>query len=479
MKWLPTRYTKPLSENFPSSGDTVIGIAEAFIRLPERNNDKLVLTEWQKWLIRSVLERYPKDHPDPEKAGRLRYKQVVISIPRKNGKSLLGSLFALYGLIAHESGAEVISVASSADQANIVYRNVLNQILNSKYLKPRFKKATEGRGIYTSDGTGRYIVMGNRATSAQGMHPSMVIFDELHVGKADLWTAMALGSATRLDGIVLGITTAGDDNSELLNNLYAKGDIAMTGNPDLERFGFFVWEAPEGCSLDDREAVEKANPNLVEGLLQWTNVKTELATMPESDARRYRLNQFVPSSDTWIPNGLWQALEHGEVDKTKPVCIAVDRTMSWDHASIMVGQKTEDGYATELVASISRPDKKKLLDVCLQLASSHQAVFAIDGYINAELAFELKQRGINVLQMSLKDHVQASNMVFANIINSKIKHSHDPLVTNQITNGVRKNVGDSWRITRKDSITDMDAAIATVMCIWGSDQEVFAQPMVH
>ncbi len=88
--------------------------------------------------------------------------------------------------------------------------------------------------------------MGNRATSAQGMHPSMVIFDELHVGKADLWTAMALGSATRLDGIVLGITTAGDDNSELLNNLYAKGDIAMTGNPDLERFGFFVWEAPEG-----------------------------------------------------------------------------------------------------------------------------------------------------------------------------------------------------------------------------------------
>ena len=128
MKWLPTRYTKPLSEDFPSSGDTVIGIAEAFIRLPERNNDKLVLTEWQKWLIRSVLERYPKDHPDPEKAGRLRYKQVVISIPRKNGKSLLGSLFALYGLIAHESGAEVISVASSADQANIVYRNVLNQI---------------------------------------------------------------------------------------------------------------------------------------------------------------------------------------------------------------------------------------------------------------------------------------------------------------------------------------------------------------
>jgi len=479
MKWLPTRFTKPLSEDFPSSGDTVIGIAETFIRIPERKNEKLVLTDWQKWLIRAVLERYPKEHSDPEKAGRLRYKQVVISIPRKNGKSLLGSLFALYGLIAHEDGAEVISVASSTDQANIVYRSVLNQILNSKYLKPRFKKATEGRGIYTADGTGRYIVMGNRATSAQGMHPSMVIFDELHVGKPDLWTAMALGSATRNDGIVIGITTAGDDNSDLLNNLYAKGQLAIDGHPDLERFGFFVWEAPAGCKLNDRQAVETANPNLVQGLLQWTNVETELATMPENDARRYRLNQFVASSDNWIPSGLWEGLENGEVDKTKPVCIALDRTISWDHATVVVAQKTEDGYVTELVADIARPDKQKIIEVCTKLASKHQAIFAIDGYINAEIAFELKQRGINVIQMSLKDHVQASNMVFANIVNRKIKHSHDPLITKQIINGVRKNIGDSWRLTRKDSITDMDGAIATVMAILGSDQEIFKQPMVH
>ena len=479
MKWLPTRYTLPLTNDFPSDGNIVIGLAEAFIHIPERNNQKLVLTEWQKWLIRSVLERYPSDYPDLEKAGRLRYKQVVISIPRKNGKSLLGSLFALYGLIAHESGAEVISVASSADQANIVYRNVLNQILNSKYLRPRFKKATEGRGIYTADGTGRYIVMGNRATTAQGMHPSMVIFDELHVGKSDLWSAMALGSATRNDGIVIGITTAGDDNSELLLNLYAKGQLAIDKNPELERFGFFLWEAPANCSLTDKDAIASANPNLVEGLLHWTNVQTEIATMPETDARRYRLNQFVASSNSWIPAGMWEGLEVGEVDKSKPVVIAIDRTHSWDHASIIVGQKVEETYYTELIASIARPDKKKIIDMCLKLANSYQALFIIDGYINAEIAFELKQRGVKVLQMSLKDHVQASNMVFANIVNKRIKHSHDPLVTAQIIKGVRKNIGETWRLSKKDSLTDMDSAVATVMAIWGSDQELFQQPMVY
>ena len=478
-KWLPSRFTPPLSEDFPTAGNTVIQIAETFVRIPERQNEKLKLAEWQKWLLRSILEKYPVNHPDPEKAGRLRYKQVVISIPRKNGKSLLGSILALYGLLAHESGAEVISVASSKDQANIVYRTVLNQILNSPYLKPRFRKTTEFRGIYTSDMTGRYIVMGNRASSAQGSHPSMVIFDELHVGNPDLWTAMNLGSATRKDGIVIGITTAGDDSSLLLNSLYGKGELAIAGNAELERFGFFCWEAPTECALDDRAAVESANPNLVEGLLSWTNIQTELATMPEVDARRYRLNQFVAASNSWLPAGLWQALPHGEVDKTQPVCIAVERTQTWDQASICVAQKTDKGYVTELVANLSRTDKGQLLNLCLKLAGMHQAIFVMDGYLNSELAFELKNRGVNALNMSIKDQVSASNMVFANIVSGKIAHSHDPIITNQMAHAVRKNVGDSWRISRKDSLKDIDGAMATVMAIWGSDQNWNKEPMVH
>ena len=95
-KWLPTRYTKPLSEDFPTSGGVVIGLAEKFMSIPEQGYKPLVLTEWQKWLINSALERYPSNHSDPEKAGRLRYKQVVISMPRKQGKTLLGSLFTLF-----------------------------------------------------------------------------------------------------------------------------------------------------------------------------------------------------------------------------------------------------------------------------------------------------------------------------------------------------------------------------------------------
>ena len=477
-KWLPTRYTKPLSEDFPTSGGVVIGLAEKFMSIPEQGYKPLVLTEWQKWLINSALERYPSNHPDPEKAGRLRYKQVVISMPRKQGKTLLGSLFALWGLLAHEDAPEVISVASTSEQARLVYKQVLQQISNNAYLKPRFKKMTEFKGIFTANGDGRYVVMPNRPNSAQGLHPSLVIFDELHVSNKDLWTAMALGSATRKDGLLIGITTAGDDSSDLLLNLYDTGEVAIESPKEMERFGFFVWEAPAGCKVDDREAIEMANPNLVEGILSWTNIETEIATMQEVDARRYRLNQFVSSSSAWIPAGAWAGLPKGFIDQSKPVAIAFDRTPNWSNASICVGQKQGDMYVTELVAQLAHPDKAKCLNLLYQLGNRYQATFVTDGLFNNELIAELKLKGLKVFALGLKEVVNAANMVYSKIVTKQIAHSHDPIITNQINSCVRQNIYDTWKLSRKNSLSDIDGAMATVLAIWGSDQDINSQPLI-
>jgi phage terminase large subunit-like protein len=53
--------------------------------------------------------------------GRLRHREALIGLPRKNGKSALGSSFGLYGLIASTEGAEVYSCAADKDQARIVF----------------------------------------------------------------------------------------------------------------------------------------------------------------------------------------------------------------------------------------------------------------------------------------------------------------------------------------------------------------------
>jgi phage terminase large subunit-like protein len=474
--WLPTHYTQPLSADFVSDGDKLINISQALWRLPEKNDEILKLTEWQKWLIRSVLERYPDDYPEASKAGRLRYKQVVISMPRKNGKSLIGALFALYGMLLHEPAPEVISVAASADQAKIVYRRLKHQVDSSELLGHFFARSTEHRGLWTKDEQGIYKVIAAQAATAQGLHPSMVIFDELHVAKSDVWTAMALGSATRPDGMILGITTAGDDTSELLKNLYENGAKAIDGNEDMERFGFFCWESPKGCDLNDEEAVRMANPQLASGILSWESVKNELATMPEPDARRYRLNQFVSSMNAWLPVGMWQQQPEGRPEN--PEVFAIERTPGWENASIVTAQLKSDGkIATELVASFNNTNIDAMIEACVKLAK-YGKTFVMDGNVLADLGSALKQKGLRVQITSNKDLISASNNMYRRIMRKELIHPRDEIVSLQIQRAVRKNSGDSWRIARRDSGTEIDAAVATVLAVWFVETQQKPQQMV-
>jgi phage terminase large subunit-like protein len=474
--WLPTYYTTPLIKDYPSDGQKVINIAEALWRLPEKHGEKLVLTDWQKWLIKSVLERYPDDHPEPDKAGRLRYKQVVISMPRKNGKSLLGAIFAFYGMVLHEPAPEVISVAASADQAKIVYRRLKYQVDNNDLLQQLFAKSTEHRGLWTKDEQGIYKVIAASASTAQGLHPSMVIFDELHVAKQDLWAAMALGSATRDDGIIIGITTAGDDTSLLLKKLYENGFAAIDGKKNMERFGFFCWEAPKGCKVTDERAVKSANPQLAAGILSWESVKNELATMPEPDARRFRLNQFVSSMNAWIPPGAWTQLPDGRPDN--PQVFALERTSGWEHASIVAAELREDGkVSTELVASFNNTNLDEVVAACLKLGK-YGKPFIMDNTILEDVYNSLKQKGLRTQLTSNKDLMSASNNAYRRIIQKEILHPKDEIVSLQMQRAVRKNSGESWKINRRDSGSDIDAAVATVLAIWFVDTQQKPQQMV-
>jgi hypothetical protein len=79
---------------------------------------------------------------------------------------------------------------------------------------------------------------------------------------------------------------------------------------------------------------------------------------------------------------------------------------------------------------------------------------------------------------SNKDLINASNNAYSRIIKKKLFHPKDEIVTLQMQRAVRKNIGDSWKITRKDSATDIDAALATVLAIWFVDTQSKPQQMV-
>ena len=465
------RCTPPLSADYPSEADWLLPILRIAWKTVDDPNFKF--DEWQEDLLRRILEVYPDGHA---RAGELRWRQCVISVGRQNGKSLLAASLGLWGLL-RSPGNFVVGIASSAEQARIVYDRTMHVIRSNKALSDRFEKLTDTRGIKGKDGS-KYEIKAAKSGALQGLPVSVGLVDELHLLPSSLWTDLVNGTGGRKNGIVIGITTAGDENSELLKGLYEAGDKAIAGDPTLDRFGFFVWEAPEAIVPDDDETLleylVQANPALEAGRLDAHNILSDVRAMPDTDIIRYRLNRFVYGTSIFISPTLWAACARPDgatldLDGVRPV-FAIDRTPDWGHATIAVGVKKDDGITdTELVASIVKPTLEQLVHICLQLSKFSPQTFIVDGYSLRELGLELRKRGMPVTISTQGDIVNASSMVFAKIMQRKIHHSSDPLLTVQFPRTVRKNVGDQYRISRKDSSVEIDAVMATVLAIYGAE----------
>lgn len=464
--WMPARFTPALADPITTDGDRLISAVESLWSMPD--GGPLQLDAWQRWLLRRVLERYPADWPVRELRGRLRFRQAVISMGRQNGKSLLGAILGFYGLAMHVSGPEVIGLASSAKQANIVYSRVLNMIRASESLTKRFK-ATGTRGISHRNGIGSYQVMPAKEDALQGIPVSLVIFDELHIAKPDMWGAVVNGQRSRPNALLVGITTAGDDDSELLKRLYHQGSQSVAG--ELERFGFYCWEAGESDTIETPGAIEAANPAIACGRIEVEGVRDEVRLLPEHDQRRYTLNRFVSSSSALLTPAQWGRYA-GTVELGSDSIVTIERTRSWGHATIVATGKTAEGkLATEIVASVVAPTADKLAELAGRIRDRYPVRFAVDSITLGAVGKLLTDRGLDVRFLRHGDVLQAGPAAYARIMAGDVIHAGDPLLSEQWRRAKAKNVGESWRITSTASGADVDAVLATLYGLYLADIE--------
>ncbi len=461
----PARWTKPLSEDFESDADRLLQVVDLAYRDMD-NPDGVRLDEWQRWLLRAILERYPSDHPDPLLAGRLRYRAVVCSIPRQSGKSLIGSILGLWG-VAMRNG-QTLSLASNVEQAMVIYSRVLATIMGNEELKSMFRKTTERRGIVSADGLSRYDVRPAKESALQGLRVDTVLADELHIWKKGMWTAVVQGTAASPDGIIIGITTAGDSTSETLIDLYKQGERSANGDPALERFGFFCWEAPEGSAVD-AEAILASNPAVECGRLPLDRILTDLATIPEHEARRYRLNQFISgSSESWLPTPVFYANMGNGIEDITGCVISLDVTTKLDHATISAAKKVDGIIQTELVASLRNPSENRLFELLVDVYRRTKATaIVLDGSRMPNLQKRLKDGKYPMWQLWSKEVAAACSTTFSLFSQNMVSWNQtDQLLIAQMPRGVARYVGENWYLSRRDSLGEIDAVISMVLGVY-------------
>jgi phage terminase large subunit-like protein len=477
--WLPARYTPSLSgtEDFPSDADRLLEIVAEHWRSPEV--ERFLLDPWQVWLLRHILEVYPDDWPVEHLRGQLRFRQVVVSVARQNGKSILAAMLAFYFLTMHKRGPRVIGLASRDDQAKIVYDRVRYAIENNPALK-RELNPTASRGIKHRNGAGIYQTLPAREESAQGEPVTGGIYDELHLGLAALWDAIVLGQRAHRNSMLCGFTTAGDADSALLLRLYDEGAAALEG--DDERFGFFVWEAASdevtaanliaaspaiACGRVDLDTA------LADALKMWKAPKDPKTGVTGRDrCIRYILNRFVEGSATsWASLPAWKdgaATDHLEHNSTGRI-FTVERTDAWEWASITATSRNPDTAAlvTELVASIPAADVPLLTDLCKTLDRAHPgSAFGVDRTTLADLGKALTEEGLEVWSLTAGEMAHGAAATRSAIARRNITHPGDRLLTMQMGQAKRRDLGDSWRISRSKSVGDIDTVIGLVAGVY-------------
>lgn len=461
--WSPAFYT-PM-RNPVTDGDDVVDFAERYCMVTKgfEAGQSMVFRPWQRWLMRGLYER--------NETGRLRYRRALIVVARKNGKSLLGSSIALYGLFAGEPGAEVYSAAGDRQQARIVFNEVKQQIVANPLLASECKVYRDAIEVPRFGSV--YRVLSSDGKLAQGLNPSTVIFDELHVQpNAELYDALTLGSGARQEPLVVGITTPGYDLDSLCGQLYQYGKKVASQEVEDDSFGFFCWEADADCDLFDRQQWIKANPNLLEGLLDEADMESAAKQTSEMAFRRYRLSQWVRSQESWLPAGAW---EQGVSDEAlidgAPTWVGVDMALKHDSIAIVAVQKREDKYVAR--AKIWHPDSAgvDVAEVEAYLRQLHRQYrleeVAFDPAFFQRSAEVLHDDGLPMIEFpqSASRMVPACGQAYELIVAGKVLHDGSPTFTDQVLSAAQRMTDNGWRLSKGKSRRKIDASIALVMAL--------------
>lgn len=474
--WAPAWSVPSRSET--TRGEDVTDFAATLLRASRgfKAGDPLEFTAWQRWLLDRLMET------DPE-TGLLRYRRAVIGLPRKNGKSLLGTAIALEHMLNGPAGAQVYSAASDRQQAKIVFGEARQQVLDNPSLS-RIMKVYRDAIEYPSRGS-IYRALSADAMRAHGLAPSLVVADELHAWPSsasntrgdELWEALTQGSADRPESLVVGITTAGGSTDTLLGRLYEHGKRVSAGEIDDPQFGFWWWEAPQDADPTDSSSWLVANPNLAEGLLDRGDFEAAIASAGSAGFagfQRYRLNQWVrlAGEDFISPYHWTEAAREQSVPHGATVCAGFDGSVSGDATGIVLVD-TETG--TLKVHAVWEPDPQDpewtvdRADVNAAIEKLFEnydvkMLWADPSFYEPDVLEWSKRWKNRVERIPPTNHRIApmAQQFIQDLVSKEIGHDSDPRLTRHVLNAVATEAG-SFRKEKKGSPRKIDLLACAVL----------------
>ncbi len=267
-----------------------------------------VLAPWQRAIVRQL---FGWKRPD----GLRWYRRLDLWIPRKNGKSEITAIIALYCLYAdHEPSAEVYVVANSKEQAAIVFKAACTMIKHSPELQAMSKTfdSVRTKAIVVAQTMSSMQAVSAEPKNKDGLNPSCVVFDELHeLTDQKLWDKMTTADGARRQPLLVVISTAGNDRNSIGYREYSQSKRILQGRSRIRDRLVYIFEASPDDDWKDPKTWAKANPGL--GIsVKLSKLQSMAAEAKEDEAKeaafkRYHLNIWVGARTGWIEVERWDA----------------------------------------------------------------------------------------------------------------------------------------------------------------------------
>ena len=242
----------------------------------------LKLELWQKAAV-SVI------YGIVDKNDKRQFREILLIMARKNGKSLFASAIAKYEWQQNGYGARVYCMAPKLDQTDIIYNSIWNQtVLDPEYqalkaevqagIKYHERKTVDDSELPKHRMTDLYIAATNSTVKkitlsdrkSDGFNPSLSICDEIASWQGDkglkMYEVMKSGMGAREMGenpsLLLSCSTAGYINDSIYDELIKRATRFLLGDSGETKLAPFLYIIDDIDKWNDINELRKSNPNL-------------------------------------------------------------------------------------------------------------------------------------------------------------------------------------------------------------------------
>lgn len=471
-----------------------------------------VLELWQQAIIGCLFGWKRKDDYGREVR---RYRECLLYVPRKNGKTPLAAGINILVLFCDgEAGAQVYGAASDAKQAGLLFRQAAHMVAMEPELKDRadvYNSTSQRAIVLKADPASSYQVISAEAYSKHGYNIHMFSVDELHAQpNRELIDVLRTGMASvnRKQPLALYLTTADVEGETICNEVYDTGKKVCSGALKDPRFLPVIFEAQKEDDWTEPEVWRKCNPNLgVSVSLDFLRRECEKAKSTpayQANFKRYHLNVRTNASNPWISLDTWDRNACTPAPHPVGRCYAgLDMSAVRDMTALVLGWPSKDGpwivksYCwCPRVSALERQQananetpylawaEKGFVELCegdvidydmverriLELHLKHGIIeLAIDpGFQGFQIAQNMAKRGITVVHHQQGGSHMAAPVKYLTelVLSQRFNHGGHPVMRWHASNvQVKKNGANQDYFHKASSHGKIDLMVAAAMMV--------------